>query len=100
MTALHRSARYTDLVLDALRRFPERVAFRQDGRDLSYAQTADLLARWVTILRQRRFEPGQGIGVLSPNRPEVWLGHMTPVGRPDKKVLRARYWTGHARRVN
>jgi fatty-acyl-CoA synthase len=28
----------------------------------------------VTILRQRRFEPGQGIGVLSPNRPEVWLG--------------------------
>ena len=74
MTALHRSARYTDLVLDALRRFPERVAFRQDGRDLSYAQTADLLARWVTILRQRRFEPGQGIGVLSPNRPEVWLG--------------------------
>jgi hypothetical protein len=74
MTALHQSARYTDLVFDALRRFPERVAFRQDGRDLSYAQTADLLARWVTILRQRRFEPGHGIGVLSPNRPEVWLG--------------------------
>ena len=74
MTALHQPVRYSDLVLDALRRFPERVAFRQDGRDLSYARTADLLARWVTILRQRRFEPGQGIGVLSPNRPEVWLG--------------------------
>ena len=66
------------------------VAFRQDGRDLSYAQTADLLARWVTIVRQRRFEPGQGIGVLS----------MMPVGKPDKKVLRARCGTGHARRVN
>jgi fatty-acyl-CoA synthase len=25
---------------------------------------------------------------------------LTPVGKPDKKVLRARYWTGHARRVN
>ncbi len=25
---------------------------------------------------------------------------LTPVGMPDKKVLRARYWTGHARRVN
>ena len=49
MTALHQPVRYTDLVLDALRRFPERVAFRQDGRDLSYVQTADLLARSVTI---------------------------------------------------
>jgi hypothetical protein len=56
VTALHQPVRYTDLVLDALRRFPERVAFRQDGRDLSYARTADLLARWVTILRRRRFE--------------------------------------------
>ena len=25
---------------------------------------------------------------------------LTPVGTPDKKVLRARYWTGHTRRVN
>jgi acyl-CoA synthetase (AMP-forming)/AMP-acid ligase II len=25
---------------------------------------------------------------------------LTPVGKPDKKVLRARYRTGHARRVN
>ena len=74
MAGLHEPARYPDLVLAALRRFPGRVAFRQDGRDLTYAQTADLLARWVTVLRQRGCRPGDGIGVLSPNRPEVWLG--------------------------
>ena len=74
MARLHEPARYTDIVLAALRRFPSRVAFRQDGRDLTYARAADLLARWVTILRQRGFRPGDGIGVLSPNRPEVWLG--------------------------
>jgi len=74
MTGLHEPARYTDLVLAALRRFPGRVAFRQDGRDLTYAQAADLLARWVTVLRGRGFRPDDGIGVLSPNRPEVWLG--------------------------
>ena len=74
MSALHEPARYTDLVLTALRRFPERVAFRQDGRELTYAQTADLLARWVTVLAGRGFAPGQGVGVLSPNRAEVWLG--------------------------
>jgi fatty-acyl-CoA synthase len=25
---------------------------------------------------------------------------LTPVGKPDKKALRARYWAGHARRVH
>jgi hypothetical protein len=25
---------------------------------------------------------------------------LTPADKPDMKVLRARYWTGHARRVN
>jgi fatty-acyl-CoA synthase len=74
MADLHEPTRYVDLVLVALRRFPKRVAFRQDGRDLTYAQTADLLSRWVTIVRQRGLQRGQGIGVLSPNRPEVWLG--------------------------
>jgi fatty-acyl-CoA synthase len=74
MTDLYAPTRYTDLVVTALRRFPERVAFRQDGRDLTYARTADLLARWVAVLRERGLRPGEGIGVLSPNRPEVWLG--------------------------
>jgi fatty-acyl-CoA synthase len=74
MPSLHETARYTDLVRAALSRFPERVAFRQDGRDVTYAETADLLGRWVAVLRRRGFARGQGIGVLSPNRPEVWLG--------------------------
>ena len=46
MGDLHEPARYTDLVLAALRRFPSRVAFRQDGQDVTYARTVDLLARW------------------------------------------------------
>jgi fatty-acyl-CoA synthase len=74
MAGLHEPVRYIDLVLTALRRFPGRVAFRQDGRDLTYARTADLLARWVGLLRGRAFGPGQGLGILSGNRPEVWLG--------------------------
>ena len=78
MAGLHEVARYTDIVRGALRRFPDRVAFRQDGRDLSYAQVADLLARWVTVFRTRGLRAGEGIGVLSPNRPEVWLGQTAP----------------------
>jgi fatty-acyl-CoA synthase len=74
MPGLHEPVRYVDLVVQALGRFPERVAFRQDGRDLTYSQTAELLARWVRVLRDRGLRPGEGVGVLSPNRPEVWLG--------------------------
>ncbi|HYB42699.1 MAG TPA: AMP-binding protein, partial [Candidatus Methylomirabilis sp.] len=74
MPSLHETARYTDLIRVALARFPERVAFRQDGRDVTYAETADLLGRWVAALGRRGLARGQGIGVLSPNRPEVWLG--------------------------
>jgi len=65
---------YGELILTALRRFPDRVAFQQDDRRLTYRQTADLLARWITVLTQRGLAHGQGVGILSPNRPEVWLG--------------------------
>ena len=74
MPGLHEPVRYVDLALGALRRFPDRVAFRQDGRDLTYRRTLDLLARWVGIFAERGLRPGEGVGVLSPNRPEVWLG--------------------------
>jgi fatty-acyl-CoA synthase len=76
MPGLHAPARFVDLVLAALRRFPDRVAFRQDGRELTYRQTADLLARWIGVFRERGLQVGEGVGVLSPNRPEVWLAQV------------------------
>lgn len=76
---LHDGATIGDLVLGAVRRFPDRVAFRQDGRDLTYAGLGDLLARWAALLRRRGLQPGQGVGVLSPNRVEVFLGQTAPV---------------------
>ena len=79
MADLHSASTYGDVVLGALRRFPERVAFRQDGRDLTYAAVQDLLGRWAALLRQRGLQPGQGVGVLSPNRPEVFLVQTAPV---------------------
>ena len=70
---------YGEIIIAALRRFPQRIAFRQDGRELTYRQTADLLARWITVLTMRGLKRGQGIGVLSPNRPEVWLAQSAAV---------------------
>jgi len=71
---LHDPQLFGDLVIGALRRFPERVAFRYEGRDLTYSQVADRLGRCVRLLHERRFRAGDGLGILSPNRPEVWIG--------------------------
>ena len=79
MSELHGGMTYCEVVLAALRRFPERVAFRQDGRDLTYRQTLEQLARYAAVLRRRGLRPGEGVGVLSPNRPEVWLGQTAPL---------------------
>ena len=74
MLGQHDPQLYVDLVIGVLRRFPERVAFRHDGRDLTYAQIGDRLGRCVRLLHERGFRAGDGVGILSPNRPEVWIG--------------------------
>jgi fatty-acyl-CoA synthase len=78
MARLYDSATIGDIVTAVLRRFPDRVAFRQDGKDLTYRQTEDTLARWVAVLRDRGLRPGEGVGLLSPNRPEAWLTQAAP----------------------
>ncbi len=78
MTDLHEVASLGDVVISALRRHPERIAFRQDGVQISYRQTEDALLRWVTLFHQLGLRPGEGVGLLSPNRPEAWLAQVAP----------------------
>jgi len=78
MTGLHDAVTVGDVVTAALRRFPDRVAFKQDQAELTYRQVEDALARWVSVLHDRGLRPGEGIGALSPNRPEAWLAQAAP----------------------
>jgi fatty-acyl-CoA synthase len=78
MVGLQAMATVGDVVSAALRRFPGRVAFRHGDLEWTYRQTEDALARWVAVLTQRGFRPGEGVGLLSPNRPEAWLGQIAP----------------------
>lgn len=78
MAGLHDTTTFTDLVLTALRRGGDRVAFHQDGVDVSYRQVEDRLARLTTLLHDLGLRPGEGVGVLSPNRPEVYLAQTAP----------------------
>jgi fatty-acyl-CoA synthase len=78
MTGLHDSATVGDIVTSVVRRVPDRVAFRQDGEDWTYRRVEDTLARWVAVLLDQGLPPGQGVGLLSPNRPEAWLAQVAP----------------------
>lgn len=78
MALLHDGNTQLDLILGALRRFPDREAFRQDGRSWSYREAADVLARWAAVFKKLGLRPGEGVGLLSPNRIEVWLAQVAP----------------------
>ncbi len=75
-TDLHRPLTHTELVVNSLRRWPSREAFKADDRSYTYAQAADMLARFARVLQERGLGHGEGIGVLSPNRPEAWFAQM------------------------
>ncbi len=77
--ALHDTVTYADLVLTALRRWPDRTAFVQDGVELTYRQTEDGIARLAATLVDRGLTPGGGVGILSPNRPEVYIGQAASI---------------------
>lgn len=64
---------YADLIAEALTRFPQRDAFVLDERRLTYAQVTDLVARTQQLLVERGLRPGAGVGVLSPNAPELFV---------------------------
>ena len=73
---LYRPVTNTELVVNALGRWPERVAFRQDDRSYTYAETASRIASFAAVFRGRGLERGQGMGLLSPNRPEAWMSQV------------------------
>lgn len=78
MAGLHAAATTGDIITSVLRRFPDRVAFSQDGVEWTYRKAEDTLARWVAVLLDRGLRPGEGVGLLSPNRAEAWLGQVAP----------------------
>ncbi|QJY48067.1 AMP-binding protein [Pseudonocardia broussonetiae] len=64
---------YSRLIVDALTARPEREAFVQGDRRLTYGQTADLTGRIQQVLAEHGIGPGTGVGTLSPNLPEAWM---------------------------
>jgi len=67
------SVTYSGLIVHALTARPEREAFVQGDRRLTYGQTADLTGRIQQVLADHGVGLGTGVGTLSPNMPETWM---------------------------
>jgi fatty-acyl-CoA synthase len=73
MGDLHRPVTYTEMVIGALRRYPQRVAFSQDGREVTYSEAADFMGRIGRVLSDRGLGLRKGVAFLSGNRWDTWL---------------------------
>jgi fatty-acyl-CoA synthase len=69
---LHRRPVYPDLIDRALRRFPDRTAFRSGGRHWTYAQTRDRISQYAQALEALGLGRGDTLTLLSQNRPEIF----------------------------
>ncbi len=59
-------------VLRALRRHPARTAFQWEGGSLSYAATADLIARMQAVYLHMGLARGDGVAILAANKATAW----------------------------
>lgn len=64
---------YSDLIVEALTRYPTREAFVHGSRRVSYRDAAHLVAQIGGELASAGVGPGRGVALLSPNSPEAWL---------------------------
>lgn len=71
MTA-HFTPTVFSLTLRALKRYPDRLAFKWANSELSYAATTGLIGRLQFVLNRLGMKPGARIGLLTANRAETW----------------------------
>lgn len=60
------------LLLRALARYPDRIAFRWDGGELSYRATADQIGRIQAVFAAAGLGRGTRVAVLAGNQVEAW----------------------------
>lgn len=58
------------IVFDAVRRHGSAVAFRERGRDVTFSQAGERLARLANVLRDVSTDTGRCVAILMPNRSE------------------------------
>ncbi len=73
MSELQQGLTYAGLMLRALARWGDRVAFSGYGGGYTYAQSLDLVGRYQAVMQGAGAVRGQRIALLNANRAEAWL---------------------------
>lgn len=56
-----------------LERFPDRIAFKDERGQQTYAEVSNLIGRYQAILEAAGLQRGDGVAALGANRFEVWV---------------------------
>ena len=64
---------YSDLIVEALARYPHREAFVAGDRRITYGQAANLIAQFAATFNQCGVGAGDSVALLSGNAPECWF---------------------------
>jgi acyl-CoA synthetase (AMP-forming)/AMP-acid ligase II len=110
---LYRQSFLPDLLIAALDRHGDRPAVHIDGDVLTATQMRDAISRYAQAFRAQGIVRGEGCATLialvkdrkgshhAPKSVDVVESiPMSPLGKPDKKALRARYWAGSERLIH
>ncbi len=73
MSDLHQGLTSARLMLRAMARWGDRVAFSGYGGSYTYSQCLDLIGRYQAVMQGVGAERGQRIALLNANRAEAWL---------------------------
>jgi fatty-acyl-CoA synthase len=73
MSSLITDVNYTDLLVEALSRFPRREAFVFGDRRITYSEVSAGVSRFMQVLSSHGVHESSAVGLLSGNLPEVWM---------------------------
>jgi fatty-acyl-CoA synthase len=71
-SALHRGSTVADLIVSAIAKFPERLAFANDEATVSYRELGRMISRIAQLFDSLGLKPGDTVAQLGVNRFEVF----------------------------
>ncbi len=80
MSNLYQGLTGGTLMLRAMARWGDRVAFSGYGGSFTYAQCLDLVGRYQAVMQSAGAVRGQRIALLNANRAEAWLAGIAALG--------------------
>mgnify|MGYP001067426526 FL=1 len=69
---LYSNPTFFSFTIRTLRKYPDRVAFRQNGASLTYRELIEFIARVQQVFRAKGLQRGDTVAFLSENRADSW----------------------------